>query len=234
MSCKGYIQSVSEAGAIRSRIDTLEKAGVALDDILIAGSIVQVLEGVCPGDELLLNSFAECGCGSIRELLRVLREALGRRITVRSLEEPALDTGAQGVLAIMESIVQVDSVCRGKKTRTALRRLRTAGKKLGRPVGSTKNEMRLQQCARLYYRNQQSVHILGRETGITPRTLYRYLSAKGLPSRSRVEKGLSENPFPAAHTLEGAHAGAEGIHDTPSPEVLPFAPGPKLNLRQLV
>ena len=223
MSCKGYIQSVSEAGVIRRKTDTLEKAGVRVEEILIADSLSQALKEISPGDELLLNSFAECDCGSIRELLQVLREALGRRITVRSLEEPVLDTNTPDMLTIMESVVQVDSVCRGKKTRTVLRQLRETGKKLGRPVGSTKNERRLQQCAWLYYHDKQSVQTLFREAGITSRTLYRYLRDNGLPSRSLIRAGALQNPFPEASFRKEVHAETEGIHDTPSPEVVPLS-----------
>lgn len=170
---KGYITDVTSVKELQNIISLFEKAGVDSDNICINCRFDEIVTQAEPGDTLVVMSYADV-FKSIHDFLSQYMSLTARGISVVSLTEANIKIEQEHIDFVRE-LHGLYGRLRAVTTRKGLNRARAEGKKLGRPVGTTKINAKFYKVDELRRSSKLSIAKACEMAGCNPRSYYRYM-----------------------------------------------------------
>lgn len=183
MIYKGYLKSKTDAETLLEAIDSMKVAGVAVDNIQIGGTFVDVVEQLTQGEILIVNSLTECDCNSLRELFATIVNVSSRGAYMRSLEETWFDMRhAPDWNMLATGFETIDKRLHSIRTNSGLKKATDRGCKLGRPTGTIViDKVKYRNCYDVLATNSQmKVKEVCEIYGISTGYFYKYLKKENL------------------------------------------------------
>lgn len=179
----GYVRVSTLSQNLHSQIDKLNS--VKVDKIYadtISGKSLdrpefqKLLKDIQPGDTLVFTELSRIS-RSTSDLLELVKDLTERKIILKSLSEPWLDTSSgdsisQLILTILTAIVQLDREIIIERTKSGLAAARSRGRVGGRPRTNTTN---LESAVELYKLNTMSISEICKKVNVSRSTFYAYL-----------------------------------------------------------
>lgn len=170
--------------AEQHRADLLQYAaasGLVINEWQIGRRLKAVLARMKPGDVLLTTEISNLG-DSLRDIRTLVNSCISRRLKIivtrdNYVFDDSLST--QLLLTALETAIKIASDIKSQNTRKTLQWVRSQGKKLGRPRGSSNRELKLsgsEDKIRQYLRQKISKSEIARRLGVNRMTLYAFLN----------------------------------------------------------
>lgn len=170
---RGYIAPQDDERWQVKRIQQITQCGVTLDHVSLGEPFDRFLARLEDGDQVLLTSYADVFC-SLIELFNMVLSLSRRRITLSSIDEPLL-VFPEERFPLLRGLVELDVRLRTLRTKRGLVMAQTAGKKLGRPVGTTRSNVQVQMAIMLRASSRITVLKACEAADCKPSAYYRYL-----------------------------------------------------------
>lgn len=171
---KGFIAPKVSAGDMLKMIDQLKEYDVAVENITIGKEFNEFINSVNSGDSIIVISFTDI-FGSLTELFTKAIDMANRGIEMRSVNEPNIVFDNEQI-ELMKQLNKLGYELRTIRTKIGLTKARESGKRLGRPIGSTKIDDKVITAMNLYKTSNISIEKACQIAGCKPRTFYRYQS----------------------------------------------------------
>lgn len=169
---RGFIKQMSSAKELYKRMQLFANAGVAIENITIDTDFEQFSKTVIPGDTIVFDSYTSI-FNSLTNFFNASIKLVERGVALESLSEPNIRVNAE-TIDMFRALSTLGASLRKKITMRGLSKALSEGKKLGRPVGSTKFHSQILQINELCDKMHLSVAEACRRVGCLPRTYYRH------------------------------------------------------------
>lgn len=169
---RGFIRQILSAKELYQRMELFADAGVDVEKITIDDNFEAFSKTVVSGDTVVVDSYC-VAFNSLDGFLAVVVALASRGVAVESLLEPGLRIDADNV-ELFRSLEKLGVLLRKNMTQKGIDKAVLNGKKLGRPIGSTKVHNKVVNVEKLCSKMDLSVAEACRRTGCNPRTYYRY------------------------------------------------------------
>lgn len=186
----GYARVSTRDQSLDLQLDALHRAGCEQVYTEIASGarterpvLGELLTHLRAGDVLIVWKLDRLG-RSLRHLVELVADLLGKGVGLQSLNDPIDTTSAQGrlVFNIFASLAEFERDLIGERTQAGLSAARARGRHGGRPKGlSVKTEPTAYAAEALYREGKLSVKQIAERLGIAKSTLYTYLRHRGVP-----------------------------------------------------
>lgn len=173
---KGFVKQTSSGVELQEVIPAFERAGVAADQIIVEESFETFASGLQRGDTVVIQSYLDI-FSSMNEFFVQSLRLVDRGIDIESLAEPAIVMSDDSA-GFIRGLYELGGYLRKHSTCQGLMKAKAEGKRLGRPVGTTKLDQKVQQVIELRKSGNISVLKACEIAGCNPRGYYRYLGKK--------------------------------------------------------
>lgn len=167
----GYVQAVNSAVEFQQIIEEMKNVGIEAQNIFVNPSFSDFATTLNHGDVLVIKSL--CAFNSIAELFIHTIALLKREITVQSIDDPWFAM-TQNQITLLQGFSDVSRKLRSSRSTQSLDQARAAGKKLGRPRGTTQHSQKVAEAQRLHRTEGLSITKACKIAGCQPRTYYRH------------------------------------------------------------
>lgn len=131
----GYIDKINSAKEFQEYVRLFEQNGVALDDVIINPDFENLTSALTEGDELIVCSYIGL-FASLGSYLTTATELLEKGIVIESLLEPGVCVNISNREFARELNI-LNHRLRSSSSLKSMDKLKTEGKKIGRPRGSS-------------------------------------------------------------------------------------------------
>ena len=138
---KGYLRSSDDGSALYDAMRRLVSVGVNSDMIYSGNTPAAVIDSLSRGDRLVVCSLYDLANG-LPSLMRLLGRLACKGVDLQSLDETwfRMTDGRTDWASLFDGLAEFGSRAVSTRTRSALSDAVSAGRKLGRPVGSISSE----------------------------------------------------------------------------------------------
>ncbi|MEG0559606.1 MAG: recombinase family protein [Muribaculaceae bacterium] len=168
---KGYIQVIDSVSEFKEIIEKMCEAGVDPDEIVVNKSFDDFLTTVETGDCIVVQNLDFLN--DIYGLINATTLLSGRGIDLKSLAQPWYSISNE-MLHMLNGINEFNRHIRVLRTREGLVKAKANGKKLGRPIGTTKIADKIQAINKLRRDLKISIAEACEMVKCNPRSYYRH------------------------------------------------------------
>lgn len=172
----GYINSLTSAKEAQMLISMFDKVGVLPENIIINREFNTVLSELSTGDVVVVRSYADV-FNSLPEFLNKTIAIAEKGIQIKSITERNIEV-SDNHLSFIKELSNLGFLMRKSTTKKGLQKAVDNGKKLGRPLGTTKVNLKIQEVIRLRSQSNITVAKACDMVGCNPRSYYRYIETQ--------------------------------------------------------
>lgn len=172
----GYINNLTSAKEVQVLISMFEEVGVLPEHIIINQDFNTVWSALSKGDMIVVRSYADIFT-SLPEFLNKAITVAESGIIIKSLTEHNLEV-SESQLEFIKELSRVGFLMRKSTTKKGLQKAMESGKKLGRPLGTTKVNPKIREVIKLRNKSNITVAKACEIAGCNPRSYYRYMEKK--------------------------------------------------------